>query len=247
MSRKAPRLTGEAARDVAFNAVDHAPLLAALGHDIPEELLAIALTHRSFASENGMLPNNERLEFLGDSILGVAIAAELYTRYPSKPESELAPMKSSLVSRFGLAKIARRMNLGDYILLGRGEQLSGGNDKETILADTMEAIFGALYITIGIEATRDVIVNLYDDLLDTATSNRIHADYKTELVQKANEFKGIVTYRHTQEGQVHEPIFTAIASVDGKDYGTGVGPSRRQAEQEAAKQAIAALNKQRPF
>ena len=120
MSRKKNRLTGVDALNEAFDAVDHQPLLDHLGVDIQRDLLVLALTHRSFANENGMLPNNERLEFLGDAVLGLSVANKLYEQYPSSPESDVSKMRASIVSRYGLADIAREIDLGNHILLGKG-------------------------------------------------------------------------------------------------------------------------------
>ena len=124
MSRKRSRLTGTEALEQEFAKVDHAPLLAALGVDLPHDILTLALTHRSFANENGMLPNNERLEFLGDAVLGLSVAGKLFEQYPTRPESDISKMRASIVSRYGLADIAREIGLGQYILLGKGELLT---------------------------------------------------------------------------------------------------------------------------
>ena len=139
MSRK-KKISGEQALEEAFAAIDTAPLLASLDVELDESFLRLALTHRSFANEHGHLPNNERLEFLGDAVLGLSIAARLYEKYPTRPESDISKMRASIVSRFGLADIAREMGLGAFILLGKGEANSNGRDKDSILADTTEAL-----------------------------------------------------------------------------------------------------------
>ena len=148
-SRK-KKISDEDAWLQAFDAVDHAPLLENLGAQVSPEMLKLALTHRSFANEHNHLPNNERLEFVGDAVLGLTVATKLFELYPSRPESELSPMRASIVSRYGLADIAREIGLGEHVLIGRGEELTGGREKESILADTTEALFGAIYLEHGL-------------------------------------------------------------------------------------------------
>ena len=161
MSRaRKKRISDDDAWQQAYDAVDHAPLLATVGVEISPEMLKLALTHRSFANEHNHLPNNERLEFVGDAVLGLSVAHKLFELYPSRPESELSPMRAAIVSRYGLADIAREIDLGPHMLIGRGEELTGGREKESILADTTEAIFGAIYLQHGFEPARDVILKL---------------------------------------------------------------------------------------
>ena len=138
-SRK-KRVSGEEAWQLAYEAVDHTPLIEALGLPLSDEKLKLALTHRSFANENDHLPNNERLEFLGDAVLGLSVATKLFELYPTRPESELSPMRAAIVSRYGLADVAREMNLGPHVIIGKGEEVTGGREKESILADTTEAL-----------------------------------------------------------------------------------------------------------
>jgi ribonuclease-3 len=150
---------------------DRGPLLAALGVDLPEELLTLALTHRSYAYENGGLPTNERLEFLGDAVLGLTVTDELYHRHPDRSEGDLAKLRASIVNTQALADLARGLagtGLGEFLLLGRGELNTGGTDKSSILADGVESLLGAVYLEHGIEVVRRVILTLFADLLDTA-------------------------------------------------------------------------------
>lgn len=243
MSRaKKNRITGEDAWDAAFTAVDHTPLLRRLGVELDDESLRLALTHRSFANENGTLPNNERLEFLGDAVLGLSVAGQLYEQYPSRPESDISKMRASIVSRYGLADVAREIDLGTHILLGRGELVTDGRDKGSILADTTEALFGAIYRRYGFETARDVILRLFKNKIDTASAVGMHQDWKTTLQERLAELKApMPVYTATSTGPDHDLIFTAHARVGEKVLGTGVGPSKKVAEQEAAHEAFGAL------
>lgn len=237
MSRK-KKISGEQALEEAFAAIDTAPLLASLDVELDESFLRLALTHRSFANEHGHLPNNERLEFLGDAVLGLSIAARLYEKYPTRPESDISKMRASIVSRFGLADIAREMGLGDFILLGKGEANSNGRDKDSILADTTEALFGAIYLQHGFETARRVILALFAEKVDAAVSTRNHMDWKTSLQELCAERKlPTPEYSATSTGPEHNQVFTAQVHVDGQLLGEGVGPNKKQAEQQAAEKA----------
>ncbi len=238
MSKK-KKLTGQEALEAAFAAVDHAPLLASLGIDIPEDLLRLALSHRSFANEHGHLPNNERLEFLGDAVLGLSVASQLYAQYPTRPESDISKMRASIVSRYGLSDIAREIGLGAYILLGKGETASGGADKDSILADTTEALFGAIYLTHGFDPARRVILDLFKEKIDNATASGRHLDWKTTLQELCADIKApMPVYTATSEGPEHDQTFTAYATVGGQALGVGVGHNKKLAEQQAAHQAV---------
>ncbi|KAA8722604.1 ribonuclease III [Corynebacterium spheniscorum] len=242
MSRKKNRLTGTAALEEAFNAINHEPLLDRLGIELNPDLLCLALTHRSFGNENGNLPNNERLEFLGDAVLGVSVAHQLYLQYPTSPESVISKMRASIVSRYGLADIARSINLGDYILLGRGERMTEGKDKDSILADTTEALFGAIYLEHGFDAAKNVILALCKDKIDHATAQGLHQDWKTTLQERVSELKyELPEYTATHEGPEHDLTFTAQVWVNGEVMGTGVGHNKKLAEQEAARVAYERL------
>lgn len=242
MSRKKNRTTGVEALAAAYGAVDHAPLLAHIGVDLRDDLLRLALTHRSFANENGHLPNNERLEFLGDAVLGLSVATQLYTQYPSRPESDISKMRASIVSRYGLADIAREIGLGEHILLGKGELVTEGRKKESILADTTEAILGAIYLQDGFEAARDAVLRLFKEKIDNATSVGMHQDWKTMLQERLAERKlPMPVYESTSVGPDHERVFTAKVLVGEKELGTGEGQNKKLAEQEAARLAYRSL------
>ncbi|QGU02318.1 Ribonuclease 3 [Corynebacterium kalinowskii] len=242
MSRKKARITGAEALDEAFAAVDHAPLRASLGVDIDDEHLRLALTHRSFANENGMLPNNERLEFLGDAVLGLSVATQLYVQYPDRPESDISKMRASIVSRYGLADIAREINLGQHILLGKGEEGTDGRSKDSILADTMEAILGSIYRQFDFETARDVVLRLFKAKIDTASARGLHQDWKTTLQEKVAEKKlPAPVYESVVAGPDHDQLFTSNVLIDGTVRGTGTGPNKKLAEQQAAHEAFLAI------
>lgn len=242
MSRRKNRPTGPEALDAAFRAVDHAPLLKRIGVQLSEDILRLALTHRSFANENGHLPNNERLEFLGDAVLGLSVATQLYVQYPSRPESDISKMRASIVSRYGLADIAREIDLGVHILLGRGELVTEGRSKESILADTTEAILGAIYLEHGFEVARDAVLRLFAEKIDTASSTGMHQDWKTALQERLAERKlPMPVYQSSSTGPDHDLLFTARVLVGDRELGQGGGPNKKLAEQEAARQAFRKL------
>jgi ribonuclease-3 len=220
-------------------------LLDALGVALPDELLSLALTHRSYAYEHGGLPTNERLEFLGDAVLGVVITDELYHRYPDQPESFLAKLRSSVVNTRALARVARQLSdagLGAYLLLGRGEETSGGADKSSILADGMESLLGAIYLEHGIDVAREVIVRLFAPLVEAAAALGAGLDWKTSLQElTAERGMGVPSYVVTSTGPDHDKEFTAVAVVMDTEYGAGVGRSKKQAEQKAASAAYKVL------
>jgi ribonuclease-3 len=159
--------------------------MAALGVALPRDLLQHALTHRSYAYEHGGLPTNERLEFLGDAVLGVIVTDTIYRRYPDWSEGQLAKLRSAVVSAQALATLARQLGVGDDLLLGRGEEGSGGRDKSSILADTLEALIGAIFLTCGTEVTHNVLTRLLDPLIEQAATLGAGLDWKTSLQEAA--------------------------------------------------------------
>jgi ribonuclease-3 len=217
-------------------------LLDALEVDLPDDLLTLALTHRSYAYEHGGLPTNERLEFLGDAVLGLTVTDELYHRHPQRPESDLAKMRAGVVNTQALAEVARSLTdqgLGAHLLLGRGELKSGGSDKSSILADSLESLLGAIYLHNGIEAARRVILRLFSELLDAGGL----LDWKTSLQElAAARGLGAVSYRVTATGPDHKREFTAVVVVTDTQYGSGIGRTKKEAEQKAAEQACQALD-----
>jgi ribonuclease-3 len=224
---------------------DRGPLLAALGVDLPEELLTLALTHRSYAYENGGLPTNEGLEFLGDAVLGLTVTDELYHRHPDRSEGDLAKLRASIVNTQALADLARGLagtGLGEFLLLGRGELNTGGTDKSSILADGVESLLGAVYLEHGIEVVRRVILTLFADLLDTAPTLGAGLDWKSSL-QELTAARGLGPpgYQVTSTGPDHDKEYTAVVVVAGADYGQGMGRTKKEAELKAAAAAYTAL------
>jgi len=213
-------------------------LLDALGVDLPNELLTLALTHRSYAYEHGGLPTNERLEFLGDAVLGLTITDELFRRHPDRSEGDLAKLRASVVNTQALADVARSLTdegLGAHLLLGRGEANTGGAEKSSILADGMESLLGAIYLHHGIDTARQVILRLFGALLDAAPMLGAGLDWKTSLQElTAARGLGVPSYVVTSAGPDHDKEFTAVVVVMDTEYGTGVGRSKKEAEQKAA-------------
>lgn len=221
---------------------DVAELQTKWGTPIDPELLVLALTHRSFANEMGGLPNNERLEFLGDSVLGLVVTEELYLTHADVPESELAKLRSAVVSQKPLAQVARELDLGSYILLGVGEHKTAGRDKDSILSDTLEALIGATYLSHGLEPTRSVLLHHLRGVLAAADEPESVMDWKTPLREfcLANKM-GEVTFEVRGEGPDHDRHFYATVLAGDQPLGTGDGPSRKEAENESAKRAYLAM------
>lgn len=217
---------------------DRTALLAALGVDLPDELLTIALTHRSYSYEHGGLPTNERLEFLGDAVLGLTITEELYHRHPDRSEGDLAKLRASIVNTQALADVGRRLSdagLGAYLLLGKGEESSGGAGKASILADGVESLLGAIYVEYGITVAREVILRLFGELLDTAPTLGAGLDWKSSLQElTASRGLGAPAYVVTSTGPDHDKEFTATVVVTDIEYGRGVGRTKKEAELKAA-------------
>ncbi|HET7735406.1 MAG TPA: ribonuclease III [Nocardioidaceae bacterium] len=214
-------------------------LRAALGNPVLDaELLERALTHRSYAYENGGLPTNERLEFLGDSVLGVVVTETLFRAHPDLSEGRLAKLRAAVVNARALAEVARTIGLGEYVMLGRGEESTGGRNKSSILSDTVEAVIGAIYLSDGFENARAVVHLLFDPLMETAAGLGAGLDWKTSLQELAAEHTlGVPEYVIEDEGPDHAKTFTAQVQVGGERYGHGTGRSKKEAEQQAAETA----------
>jgi ribonuclease III, bacterial len=210
-------------------------LLKRLGVSIDPETLRLALTHRSYAYEHGGLPTNERLEFLGDSVLGYAVTDHLYRTYPDLPEGDLAKRRSAVVSTRALAGIARSLDVGQHILLGQGERLTHGADKSSILADTMEALIGATFISEGPDTAQALVMRLVGPLLLDVENLGAGTDWKTAIQEISAARKlGNIEYAITGTGPDHARVFEATLNIGKTSYGTGTGPSKKEAEQEAA-------------
>ena len=178
------------------------------------ELLEHALTHRSYAYENGGLPTNERLEFLGDSVLGVVVTDTLFRAHPDLPEGRLAKLRAAVVNARALAEVARTIGLGQHVKLGRGEEATGGRDKASILSDTVEAVIGAVYLSGGFEAANDVVHLLFDPLMENAARLGAGLDWKTSLQElSAGHSLGVPEYVIEDDGPDHEKTFTAQVQV----------------------------------
>ncbi|HEX5596218.1 MAG TPA: ribonuclease III [Micromonosporaceae bacterium] len=225
-------------------------LESAFGVMFDPELLERALTHRSFAYENGGLPTNERLEFLGDSVLGLVITSALFHNHPDLPEGQLAKLRASVVNMRALADVARGLGpegLGPYLLLGKGEEATGGRDKASILADTLEALLGAIYLQYGLETAAAVIHRLFDPLMAESAGRGAALDWKTSLQELTAAFGvGVPEYQVNEAGPDHAKTFTAWAVVAGQRYGGVEGRTKKEAEQRAAAAAWRTLSEQLP-
>lgn len=222
---------------------DLASLIAALDSSVDPQLVERAVTHRSFAYENGGLPTNERLEFLGDSVLGLVVTEELYRRHPDLPEGQLAKLRAAVVNSRALAGVARELGVGRYLRLGRGEEASGGRDKSSILADAVEALIGAVYIDCGTEPARTLVLRLFGELLDGSARLGAGLDWKTSLQElAAGQSLGVPEYQVTESGPDHAKTFRATALVGGEPVGEGEGRSKKEAEQRAAERAWTELS-----
>ncbi len=224
---------------------DPAELAAALNVELEPSLLLSALTHRSFAYENGGLPHNERLEFLGDSVLSIVVTDSLFRAFPDLAEGRLAKMRASVVNMRALAGVARGIGpagLGSYLRLGRGEVATGGRDKPSILADALEAVLGAVYLDLGVPAAFRVIHELFDPILAEAAHQGAALDWKTSLQElTALMGLGVPDYLIESTGPDHEREFTARAVVAGERFEACLGRNKKEAEQAAAAAAWTAL------
>ncbi|MGO1522106.1 MAG: ribonuclease III [Nesterenkonia sp.] len=214
-------------------------LLKSLGVQIGPETLRLALTHRSYAYENHGIPTNERLEFLGDSVLGFAVTDYLYRTFTDLPEGDLAKLRAALVSTRALARIARALGLGPHIRLGEGELQTKGADKDSILADTMEALIGAAYLTTSIEVARQLVLRLVTPLLRDKEAMTIGKDWKTTVQEIAAARRlGDISYVITESGPDHGKTFSAVLTIADTSYGSGSGSSKKDAEREAARVTV---------
>jgi ribonuclease III len=227
----------------AAGSADTDELREALGNpSLDPGLLELALTHRSYAYENGNLPTNERLEFLGDSVLGVVITETLYRTHPTLSEGRLAKLRAAVVNARALAEVGRTIGLGQHIRLGKGEESSGGRDKSSILSDTVEALIGAVYLSGGFASGARLVHLLFDPMLEAAAAMGAGLDWKTSLQELSalNDF-GVPEYVIEHEGPDHMKTFTARVRIAERLHGLGVGRSKKEAEQQAAESAYRTL------
>jgi ribonuclease III len=206
-------------------------------------LRQLALTHRSHAFEHDLPANNERLEFLGDAVLGVVVTDMAFREFPEMPEGELAKLRAAIVNMGALADVARDLGLGRFILLGRGEEMSGGRDKSSILADALEALLGAIYLDRGLSTARKLIERVFRPRMIAYVRGEGERDYKTILQELASaEVHAVPEYRIRERGPDHQKEFTATVFLAGTEWGTGMGRSKKEAEQQAAHEAYLRLS-----
>jgi ribonuclease-3 len=214
-----------------------------LGHEFAAPALLLeALTHRSWCSENPGVASNERLEFLGDAVLGLVIADHLFRIQGEMPEGELAMARAAVVSSEALAQAAARFELGVALRLGKGEDATGGRAKRSILADAMEAVIGAVYLDAGLAAASELVLRLVADRLAGAVADPGETDHKTRLQEaSAQRYGQVPRYEVSGTGPDHEREFTAIVRISGEERGRGVGRTKKEAEQAAAEEAFRSL------
>jgi ribonuclease III len=201
-----------------------------------------ALTHRSYAFEQARGVNNERLEFLGDSVLGLVVTDLAFRTYPDLPEGQLAKLRAAIVNMQALADVARSLGIGELILLGKGEEQSGGHDKASILADALEAIFGAVYLDAGLDVARELIERLFRPRMEAYARGEGDRDFKTLLQELVSQRQQTLpSYDVKERGPDHQKEFTAVVTVGGERLGSGTGRTKKEAEQQAARQAFEAL------
>lgn len=222
--------------------LDFADLRSRLGHDVSDDLLLLAVTHRSYAYENGGLPTNERLEFLGDSVLGLVVTETLYRMHPDLPEGQLAKLRAAVVNAKALAEIGRTVGLGEFMLLGKGELATGGRTKASILADATEAVIGAVFLGCGLDAATQLVHSWLDPLIAVASTLGAGLDWKTSLQELTSQLgRGVPEYVVTESGPDHDKRFTAQVRLGEQLLGWGEGRSKKEAEQQAAATAFAEL------
>jgi len=210
--------------------------------DLDPELLERALTHRSYAYEQGGLPTNERLEFLGDAVLGLVVTEHLFTSFPDLSEGQLAKLRAAVVNSRALADVARDLDLGEMIRLGRGEESTGGRDKSSILADTTEAMIGAVFLQHGISAARGLVHRLFDPLMADVVTRGAGLDWKTSLQELASSSGlGVPVYEVVESGPDHAKTFEASVLIEAESHGPGFGRNKKEAEQNAAALAYAVV------
>ncbi len=213
----------------------------ALGVDFGDlEVLRISLTHSSFAYEVGSADFNEKLEFLGDSVLGLAITENIYENFPEMQEGGLAKLRANLVRAEMLADIAVELDLGQFMFIGKGAEISGGRKNDSILADCLEAVIGAIYLDRGYDIARDFVIRLFADKIREEGSQKELGDPKTNLQELTMDKWGTLPDYNivAQEGPAHKPMFSAAVSIRGQVFGRGAGTSKKRAEQLAAKEAL---------
>ena len=218
-----------------------------VGHTFADEaLLETAMRHRSWISEHDGFESNERLEFLGDAIVGWVVADIVYTQHSELPEGKLTDLRKSVVNANALAEVAAELGIGEFLMLGKGEDTAGGREKTSILSDALEAVIGAVYIDAGPQATHDVVSALMGKRIVDAVGGLDRLDAKTRLQELASKFEAHVHYKVEDEGPDHEKMFFATVFVGDRELGYGEGKSKKAAEQIAAEIACDVLNSELP-
>lgn len=212
------------------------------------ELLERSLTHKSYANENKVPFHNERMEFLGDAVLNLVVSEYLMKTCPDSTEGDLSRLRAAIVSEPALAKIARKIGLGKYILLGRGEEQTGGRDKDSLLANCLEALIASVYLDTGKEAAESFITRFFEEAIKKTCVSGGSLDYKTQLQELCQErLKQLPEYRIVSEtGPDHQKQFEVEVWVKNRLSGRGAGKSKKEAEQRAAKKALEKLTAQKP-
>jgi ribonuclease-3 len=210
----------------------------ALGHVFDDRaLLERALIHRSYLAEQDVTHSYERLEFLGDAVLQLVVTRFIFDTYPEMSEGEMAKLRAAVVNERVLAGIARSWSLGDALLLGRGEELTGGREKDSILSDACESVLGAMYVEAGLDTVTTVVLAHWTDLITARATAPGRADYKTRLQERLARDGIRPVYVIDEEGPEHSKRFAAVVLVDGEELGRGEGTSKKRAEQAAARDA----------
>jgi len=214
--------------------------------EVPDDLLELAFTHSSYSREQGLdeLANNQRLEYLGDAVLDLVFAAHLYQTCPAMPEGDLTRLKAAVVRKSALASIARQLELGQHILLGRGEEATGGRRKASLLADVVEALIGAVFLSGGFDRAREFVLSHFSLMLEDVEARDSLCDHKSAL-QESLQGRAMDPPRYRvmrTEGPPHDRWFTVEACLDGAVIGAGEGSTKRAAEQEAAEEALATID-----
>jgi ribonuclease-3 len=213
-----------------------------LGVEINRELLKLAMTHRSYSYEHGNIPNNERLEFLGDSVLGFVVTSHIYETLTNLPEGEMTKVKNAVVSARALAVVAAELSLGEYLLLGKGELATDGRNKPNLLADAFEAILGAAYMSNGFDAARALVEKFVFPLLDNPDEIRANSDPKTTLQERIQALgRGTPNYKTRFEGPDHNRDYFSTLYVNGEEISHGEGRTKKNAETAAAVKALEIL------
>lgn len=213
-----------------------------IGYEFKDkELLRIALTHSSYANENKMPVNNERLEFLGDSVLGFVTAEYLFSEFKGRPEGELTKLRAAVVCEKSLFRFAEKISLGQYIFMGKGEEHSGGRNRPSIVSDAFEAVIAAMYIDGGFDAVRPYILGFIKDAVKREANFKDNKSLLQEEIQK-NKGNTLVYEEIGESGPDHEKVFSFVVKLNGKVIGEGQGKSKKEAEQAAAGDALLKLD-----